>query len=282
MPPKYYESEAGILFVMGIIFRIDSVEKHSDGIWNIKLYLMDEEVKGFKELKNYYMTHEFGDSITTPLPFANLLRGMGDFDKAEEYYKLAIDELPSSHEDVPLVYNNLGLLYLDKNMSARAIEYCKKALELAHKRLPPYHITLARIYDSLAIIMLQTGDTSTAREYLDRASTIKLSSDHPLLPTIQDHRGDIAIVDGDLSSALDFYRIAQDMRQPPAMPDTHPDRAQSYVNIGRVFESQKKYKTALQNYQAAYDIFNKSLLPTSPRLVELKEAIECMKQKGDK
>jgi tetratricopeptide (TPR) repeat protein len=87
-----------------------------------------------------------------------------DYKKAEEFYKKAL-ELTDSEDERNVIYNNLGLLYLNKDEPDKAIEYIKKSVEIDlkegdKKRAGEHMLNLGLAYTLI-------GDLENAKKYLD-------------------------------------------------------------------------------------------------------------------
>jgi tetratricopeptide (TPR) repeat protein len=83
---------------------------------------------------------------------------------------------------------------------------------------------------------------------------------------------------GEYSKALSYYEKALEIRQ-KTLPANHPDFAQSYNNIGSVFDSMGEYSKALSYFERALDILQRSQPPNHPNIKTVKKSIEIVKKK---
>jgi tetratricopeptide (TPR) repeat protein len=65
----------------------------------------------------------------------NVYNRKHDYDKAIEYYKKALEIAP----DCASIYRNIGVTYEDKHDYNKAIEYYKKAIELNPEEMDEIH-----------------------------------------------------------------------------------------------------------------------------------------------
>lgn len=132
---SYFEGEEDILFALGTVFRIMTVEyKDHDAMWIIRLKLCsddDNELKAiFAQLRSEVIPNE--DRVTF-YSLAYLLWKIGKFDKAAYYFNLLLTTLPEVEADTANCYKVLGLIAEDRNNYDNAISYQLKALEVRKK-----------------------------------------------------------------------------------------------------------------------------------------------------
>jgi tetratricopeptide (TPR) repeat protein len=95
---------------------------------------------------------------------ATVYKRKQDYEKAEEFYKKAV-ELTDSEDERAVIYNNLAFLYFDKGEPDKAIEYFKKSVEIDEKigdkrRAGEHMLNLGLAYTLI-------GDLENAKKYLD-------------------------------------------------------------------------------------------------------------------
>jgi hypothetical protein len=102
-----FDQEQEILFTLGAIFRIQSVQQNHDGLWIVKLSLTGEEDQELRVL-----TERMRKEIIWPSPsrsLCSLMTQMACYDKAEYYLTLLLQD-SSINEDLNSlagVYNSL-------------------------------------------------------------------------------------------------------------------------------------------------------------------------------
>lgn len=94
---------------------------------------------------------------------AGIYRQKGDYDKALEYYRQALDLIKDDKEKAT-AYNNIASVYLDKGDYSKAIEYFQKAIELG-ERVGDYH-GVAQRYISLGATYIKAKNYELAEKYL--------------------------------------------------------------------------------------------------------------------
>lgn len=109
-----------------------------------------ELMEGLEEKYSYVNV-----STLTTLGYLYILKE--DYDKAEEYTKRALDDIP---EHAP-AWDNMGQIYFNKGDMPKAKEYFQKALE--------YRENMPDSLYYMGIIAKNEGDLDTAKKYLDRA-----------------------------------------------------------------------------------------------------------------
>ncbi|CAF1243246.1 unnamed protein product [Adineta steineri] len=62
-------------------------------------------------------------------------------------------------------------------------------------------------------------------------------------------------------------------------PSNHPLLANSYNNIGLVYDDMEEYSKALSCFEHALDIWQRALPPTHPDIKDVKKNIEIIKEK---
>ncbi|CAF3870900.1 unnamed protein product [Rotaria sp. Silwood1] len=82
---SYLKTEDEILFTIGAIFQIESVEQLTDKIWLVTLILCEDEINSIKDELIDSLKSEI-DETADVLTLAKFLLEMDDLDKAEEFY----------------------------------------------------------------------------------------------------------------------------------------------------------------------------------------------------
>lgn len=92
--------------------------------------------KEIELLFNYLKTNST-TSISNIGTLGLLLGQMGDYIKAKKYYQIMLDELPIDHSGVPIILNNIWILYSDSGNNKKALENYTKSYEGYKKRNVP-------------------------------------------------------------------------------------------------------------------------------------------------
>jgi tetratricopeptide (TPR) repeat protein len=255
------EEEAEVLFTMGAVFRIKSVEQDRRGIWIVKLQLTDEEDKELGELTFRMVDETLGGGPTASL--ANLMLKMGNYRKAEKLF-VALLNNPSIIADskcLVTIHNNLGLAYKNLEQLLKAIEHYETALQMERQLPEPDPSTLASTMNNLGLIYQKQGNSAKALEYFEDALDILRAAseaDQSLIATIYNN---IGVVHGEqrrFPQALVVHKKALKIRQ-DVLTANHPDIAQSLVSLSQIYHPQREYKEAEKCLKEALEIEKNSL-----------------------
>jgi len=169
---SYLKTENEILFTIGTIFRIESVEQYTDNIWLVKLILCEDEINLIKDELIDELKSEINETADI-LTLAKFLFEMDDLDKAEEFYNLMLNELPSDHPDRITIKNDLGGIYREKGEYLQALKSHKQALKL-HRLLMPYNfVQRSAIYNDIGYVYEELGDYSQSLKYHQKTLQIR-------------------------------------------------------------------------------------------------------------
>ncbi|CAF1568936.1 unnamed protein product [Didymodactylos carnosus] len=153
---------------MGTIFQIESIEELDGKIWYIKLILSSEE----KEL-NELLNHFKNDIEKTPnlFTFGVYLYKMGDYIKAEKYFRIIFRQQSMNPLDKAIIFNCIGALYDEKGNYDRALKLYKKALilQLKFKILFTDPIRLSMMFNNIGHVFDNKGQYNLALKYYKKA-----------------------------------------------------------------------------------------------------------------
>jgi len=154
---KIKDNEEILKILLGLYYYLGSI--------SIDLGNMEEAESYF--VRCLELADKLGNKKVKIGPLVNLAtvyKRKQDYEKAEEFYKKAI-ELTDSEDERAVIYNNLGFLHLDKDEPDKAIEYFKKSVEIDlrkgdKKRAGEHMLNLGLAYTLI-------GDLENAKKYLD-------------------------------------------------------------------------------------------------------------------
>lgn len=106
----------------------------------------------------------------------------------------------------------------------------------------------------------ELAQTDRAEKYFNMLLETSID-DYSIIASVHQWLGVVHHKRGQLSSALDQYQLAHNIRTDHLVAD-HPHNALSYYNLGAVAEDTKDYTKALENYEKALDIWER--YPNSP------------------
>ncbi|UJR18521.1 hypothetical protein I4U23_005427 [Adineta vaga] len=262
------ESEDEILFTMGVIFRIESVHLTDDNFWYVKLKLTGEEDDELRKLDE----HMRKDIISTsPLgSLAKLMITMGQYDKAEKYHLMLLEDSTNieDFQTLSIIYNNLGYIHYEMNREEKAIEYYENALEIKVKQLFENDSSLASTYNNLANVYRRQGKYDKALSYYHKAIIIDLNGTNPKLNQIANRYNNIGLVYREQQryhEALDMFEQCLTI-QLEVLPSNHPNIAISYGNISQIYYSLDDSEKTIEYLNRTFQIQINSLPPNHPDL----------------
>ncbi|CAF4105985.1 unnamed protein product [Didymodactylos carnosus] len=259
------KTENEILFSIGTVFRIESVEKQDfTNIWNIKLALTGEEDKELKTLTNQIRQEVRSESTLDSLGL--LLRKMGKYIEAEQYYLMLLNETSPEDPYIATIHNNIGLVYNDMGDYSKALTYYEETLDFDMKTLGPNHPDVAATYNNIGDVYTAMGDYSKALTYYEQTLELKLKtlgSNHPDVAATYNNIGALYNHMGDYSKALTYFEQALELKLKTLGP-SHPAVATTYNNMGRVYNDMGDYSKALTYYEQTLELQLKTLGPNHP------------------
>ncbi|CAF1253126.1 unnamed protein product [Didymodactylos carnosus] len=256
---SFYETEGEILFSMGTVFRIASVDKLSGGMWNVKLILNGDEDVELRRLTDH-MKKEIDDRNDVAT-LGTLVMKMGEYEKAEEFYLLMLETGSQKDSDVAAIYNQLGLSYDERGNNEQALVYYNKGLDIYQKCLPADSLSLATTYSNIGNVYSNKGDFDQALMNLNKALQIQLktlSADHPSAASTYNNIGVVYDKKKQYDRALEYYHKCLKIRQ-AVLPQNHPLLATAYNNIGVVHVNRGDGTRALKYYAMSLQIRLRSL-----------------------
>ena len=262
-----FQTEDEILFSMHSVFRIDDIKPMDENnrLFRVDLILTSDNDKELRALTDRVL-QETKES-TGWFRLGELLRRMGQFDKAEQLYIVLLEQSTNDKERAP-IYHQLGWMKDSLGSYNKAIAFYEKSLEIYHKILPPNHIRLAAPYNNIGLVYGNMGEYSKSLSYYERAHEIREKTLPPNHPSLGDSYNNIGLVYysmGEYSKALLYYEKALEIRE-KTLPLNHPSLGASYSNIGIVYVNMDEYSKALSFYKIALEIEQKILPLNHPSL----------------
>ncbi|CAF1282459.1 unnamed protein product [Adineta steineri] len=265
---SYFKAEeAEILFAMHTIFRVGEIKQmdNNDQLYQVELQLTADDDEQLRQLTEFISNEVVGATGWEQLGI--LLTKTGHFDKAEELYKVLLEQ-PSNEGDKALYYNQLGYVQYCRGNYKQAIEYYEKAVEIRKRTLPENHPDLATSYNNIGGAYYNMGDYLRALLFYGVALTIRektLPENHPDLATSYNNNGGVYDNMREYSEALLFYEKAVRIQE-EILPANHPSLVTSYSNIGSVYMNMEEYSKALSFYEKAVRIQEEILPDNHPDL----------------
>lgn len=265
------KDEEEILFSIGTVFRIESVENvpGNDKNWYVGLKLInDDEENETSELRND-LEKEFCDRPDL-CDLGTALIKMGEYDKAERYFQMVLEYITENHPAFPRTFICLGIIYHNKGFYPKALEFYQQALHtyIERNHLFNYQEEIGLSYTHIGATYEQLGNNQLALEYLNKALEIE-----KLPRRISYTLNQIAVVhqnNGDYQQALEYFqkilKIDEEVRK---LNKYDPVLATAYNNIGDTYHRLGDDDNALEYLQHALNIRLKGTVSTHTDLAAI-------------
>ena len=151
-----YADEAEVLFMIGSIFRLESIVQNEAKVWIVRMTLSSNEEHGLQQVL-MYMKGQIESGDTTLRTLGKFLWRMGKFDLAETYLLRLLKEIESDDPLNSTLYDDLGELAALRGNFDASVRYQQKALRLKNAK----QVNETNSLDALA----NTLSKSTPRQY---------------------------------------------------------------------------------------------------------------------
>jgi len=166
-------NEEEILFSMHTIFRIGQIIQIQDRVWRVELILINTNNEDLKQLTEY-IRQQLSD-FTKWERLGQLLIIMGNFDKAEEIFKILLQETFKDNEKIQSsLFYQLGNIKNKKGDYIEALKLYQKSLEIRQKYVDLNPDDLVNNYNNIGFMHDKLGDYSKAIEFYQKSLDICL------------------------------------------------------------------------------------------------------------
>jgi tetratricopeptide (TPR) repeat protein len=125
-----FTGEAEILFMLGSIFRLQSIKRNDkDDIWIIRMIFCNDDEHDLKKVL-MSMKQEMGNEETNLQTLGKILSEMGKFELAERYFIRLLNELPPNDSLRVSLYKDLAKVAAHRGDFDMSIQWRQKSLEL--------------------------------------------------------------------------------------------------------------------------------------------------------
>lgn len=261
-----FPDESEVLFMLGSIFQLISIEQTEDQIWIIHMALCsgnDHDLKPIFE----HMKNQHSQDQTDLLSFGHLLRNMGKFEDAENYYRRLLASLPKDSQDLGRCYHALGIIAYEKADYERSLRLHKNALKIKLRSVKSDDPYLANSYNSIGTIYERKKDYQRALKSFQKALIIleqTFGKDHPKVAICWNNIAGIYRMKGRYNDALKCNQKALAIRE-KHLPADHPDIGASHSNIGIIYRCLGEYDHAIEHHNRSLAIQQKSLPSKHPQ-----------------
>lgn len=233
---SYFAGESEVLFMLGSIFRLVSIDCHEQGVWILRLKLCGNNDLDLQAVFDH-MKNQHGSGETTLLSLGLTLCEMGRYDEAEKFFRRLLKEIPADHEDIAACYHNLGNLFDHTGDYPASLNWHEKALETMLRTLKPYDSNIATSYNSIAAVHAKMGSNEQAIECYVKAYEIWAriyGEDHPNIALCLSNIAGIHLTHGKFELALEYLQKALAIYQ-RHLPSNHHQLGDLQNNIGTVY-----------------------------------------------
>ncbi|UJR22195.1 hypothetical protein I4U23_025259 [Adineta vaga] len=254
-------SEEEILFSIGAIFEVISVEQH-EKIWHVNLQLSKQQNIICQELSSY-MIRQIGTN-PSPLSFGWFLYRMNDFNGAKRHVQYLLQQFSTNNRIVGDIYTLLGLIHEASRNLLLSIENYNKALSVYKSFNVQSSALLINAHTNLGLALIAKGDYQKADEQRKLAEDKLHSSfnkpDRKLMIRTYTLKGRVQREYGNHQNALQtFNRVLKDKEE--ELPEDHPSIATTLMDLGIVYERMDNNSRAMDYFNRAFTIFKKTLAP---------------------
>jgi tetratricopeptide (TPR) repeat protein len=253
--------EREVLFSIGSLFRVKSVELNIGSISHIILELTDEVSNELTNLRQFYQNEHIGENPSIVL-FGLFLSKRGTLDQAENFYHRILEELPKDHQDVGVIYINLGEVLRHQGYLQLAQLYFTYPLDIFAKTVTESHPYYAIAYSNLGSVYSSCGQDRIALQYYKEAlrvlETDKIYTSYRLISTVY-HGMAVAYQHlEDTDSAFISYKKVLDLEQ-EILPMDHPSLSLTYGNLAELNGQMGEQILAREQFEKALSIMENSL-----------------------
>ncbi|CAF3389536.1 unnamed protein product [Rotaria socialis] len=254
-------SESEILFSIGAIFRIENIGKLKDNnnIWFINLMSVDdnENETHMKELTDHLMENISPNPTVESI--AAILSTMGECQKAQKYYEMALKNIPSNDvSNIARITTCIGDCEKDSNLALKAYT---DALQLEQQSSNQSSIAIAHLYERIGVTNFKLFNYEDALGFHKKALEIyhneSLSPEESCFALAYYNIGRVYNKLDDKQSALDNLEKSIEIFSKSSLL-VEPNLALIYNELSSVHLSLKNYDISLVYLEIALDINMKS------------------------
>ncbi|CAF1162330.1 unnamed protein product [Adineta steineri] len=273
-----YSDELEVLFSIGAVFRVKSVEFNEKK----KFYVVHLSLDQHDQLNvNNYMQHTYAKHVDTndrSVLFGKLLCDMGEYESAIKYFLDLLDNSLNLKNDSRAVYlNNIGVCYNEMKNTDQALKYYKEACKIYEQTNNERGISTCQ--HNIASIYHSQGDNEKASQLalealdfrqsdkIDKASTLNLL-------------GCIRLARRENEAAFNNFQESLQLRVKYLGKTNpyHPDIGVSHQNLGKIHFQQFNYINAETNLLRAAEIFRHNFPISHPFMKGINECLEQTRQ----
>ncbi|CAF1323321.1 unnamed protein product [Rotaria sordida] len=286
-----FSDEDEVVFSVGSMFRIKYVENQRsvNGYWYVQLELVEDDNE-MNELRND-LEQQYCDKGNLR-SLGLVLRAMGDYERAERYFRMLLEYIPEGHYNMGFIYSDLAMIALDKGDYQTAIQHDEKALKyFTAPDIYDQREYIGHVYTQLGTAHQHLGNLDLAMKYLTMATDIQKSPE-----SLSCTYNQMALVyrdKGEKQLALEYFQKTLNIEEQVLKRNKYePVLATMYNNIGEIYVQLGDDENALKYLHHALYIRLKGTVSTHTDLAaiytnlgnvysrrqELKKALEVLEK----
>jgi tetratricopeptide (TPR) repeat protein len=258
-----FPEEEEVLFMLGSVFRLDAIVFEPDKkIWIIEMTMCSDNEHQAKDVYEKMRNELCGSGNETPnlIHLGNVLYDMGQFEKAEKYFRRLLNKLPNEHSDKANCIHKLGLAVNAQGDHEGGLELLHKGLQIRLETLPPGDELLGNSYNSIGLVYEDKYDYQSAIEWYKKGLIIYKNlygEEHPRVALSLNNIGMMYEKQGKREQALECHFKALTIKE-KFLPGNHPQTANSLHNIGEVYRNLDQYDKAREYFDRALAMYIKT------------------------
>ncbi|CAF1293531.1 unnamed protein product [Rotaria sordida] len=179
------------------------------------------------------------------------------FDKSIKYHLLSLDLKSPNDPELVATYSNLAVTYADIKYPETSLYYCQKAIH-AIKILPTDNIRIGMVHFTLGYIKAAMEQHSEAIKHFsdaleaDRQMTPSFIVTQAIIKTLHE-QGRSHVELGQNTLAIDCFKEILSLVS--NNDNCQSEIALAYHSLGEIYETERKFRRALESYHTALNIW---------------------------
>ena len=278
---SYFPEEEEVLFPMGAIFQLKSVEQDADELWTMRIELASTTEHSSQSLIKQIKEDQV-EEITTLLTYGDIVQYMGMFDTAEKYYRRFLGQSSASGQHHTDCYYSLGNVAAAKGNCTSSLQWHLDSLAMKQEALKSNDPKIARSYRAIAAVHAKLGDHQQALELYEKARRIwkeTYGGDHPKVAMCLTDMGTVHEEQENISDALACYQKALEIEK-TQFPLNYHHLSEIHDKLGHVYCLLEEYDSALDHYNGSLQIKSRMLSSEHPSLAVTYRKIAMVHEKN--
>lgn len=260
-----------LLFSIGSIFRLEDVRLAEGSIWIIQMTLCADTDPLLKPLMDDI--HErFGDTTTSPFSFGLVLRHLHKYDEARKFYECVRGVYAEYPQRVQECDQALNQIFIDRENYTQPLYFIEDTVTRKKAKMAVNNEVLRYIQDGQEYE--ENAQLKLALDCYGRALEILIESNNRDDPQVGRCLKLIASIyhkEEDYMKALDYYEKAKVHLETNL--GYHPDLSTICINIGDVHRHLTHYDQAIESYQKAMDVAERTSIPQWELIVAIRNKL---------